>query len=82
MVSRLNPINVFVALVIAVGTASEADAQTGTIVGSVRDGTGAVLPGVTVEASSLALIEKVRSVTTDTSGGTGGGSRRRSFLDE
>jgi predicted membrane protein len=33
------------------------------IVGVVRDTSGAVLPGVTVEAASPALIEKVRSVT-------------------
>ena len=32
------------------------------ITGVVRDASGAVLPGVTVEASSPALIEKVRSV--------------------
>jgi hypothetical protein len=38
------------------------------IAGTVRDGSGAVMPGVTVEASSPALIEKVRSVTTDGSG--------------
>src|SRR5512141_87319 len=36
--------------------------------GVVKDTTGAVLPGVTVEASSPALIEKVRSVTTDAHG--------------
>ena len=36
--------------------------------GVVKDATGAVLPGVTVEAASPALIEKVRSVTTDASG--------------
>ena len=35
------------------------------IVGLVTDDSGAVLPGVTVEAASPALIEKVRSVTTD-----------------
>ena len=40
----------------------------GTIAGSVRDASGAVLPGVTVEAASPALIEKVRSVTTGGSG--------------
>jgi hypothetical protein len=34
----------------------------------VKDTTGAVLPGVTVEARSPALIEKVRSVVTDASG--------------
>jgi hypothetical protein len=39
-----------------------------TIAGAVKDTTGALLPGVTVEATSPALIEKVRSVTTDGSG--------------
>jgi Carboxypeptidase regulatory-like domain len=45
-----------------------ASAQTSAIAGTVKDSSGAVLPGVTVEASSPALIEKVRSVTTDGSG--------------
>lgn len=36
--------------------------------GVVKDATGAVLPGVTVEAASPALIEQVRTVTTDASG--------------
>jgi hypothetical protein len=35
------------------------------ITGSVKDASGAVLPGVTVEVSSPALIEKVRTVVTD-----------------
>src|SRR6185369_17099838 len=38
------------------------------ITGTVRDTSGAVLPGVTVEAASPALIEKVRSVVTDGTG--------------
>ena len=38
------------------------------ITGVVRDGSGAVLPGVTVEAASPALIEKVRSTVTDDQG--------------
>ncbi len=38
------------------------------ISGTVKDTSGAVLPGVSVEAASPALIEKVRSVTTDASG--------------
>jgi len=38
------------------------------IAGVVRDSSGAVLPGATVEASSPVLIEKVRSVITDSSG--------------
>src|SRR3954470_5658599 len=38
------------------------------IAGVVKDASGAVMPGVTVEASSPALIEKTRSVVTDTAG--------------
>src|SRR5262245_45421758 len=38
------------------------------IAGVVRDTSGAVLPGVTVEAASPALIERVRSVVTDGTG--------------
>jgi hypothetical protein len=38
------------------------------LTGIVRDTSGAVLPGVTVEASSAALIEKTRSAVTDGSG--------------
>src|SRR5262245_11903747 len=45
-------------------------AQTGAsgIAGVVKDTSGAVLPGVTVEAASPALIEKVRSVVSDSEG--------------
>lgn len=39
-----------------------------TIAGQVTDTTGAVLPGVSVEASSPALIEKVRTVVTNADG--------------
>ena len=39
-----------------------------TITGVVKDSSGAVLPGVTVEAASDALIEKVRSAVSDGSG--------------
>jgi hypothetical protein len=42
-------------------------AQAG-IAGSVKDSTGGALPGVNVEASSPALIEKTRTVVTDGSG--------------
>jgi Carboxypeptidase regulatory-like domain len=38
------------------------------IAGTAKDSSGAVLPGVTVEASSSALIEKTRSVVTDGTG--------------
>jgi len=44
-----------------------ARAQT-TLAGVVRDASGLVLPGVTVEASSPALIDKVRSTTTEGTG--------------
>src|SRR5438034_8893059 len=40
----------------------------GTIAGVVKGTSGAVMPGVTVEAASPALIEKVRSVVTDERG--------------
>src|SRR4051794_36338509 len=38
------------------------------IVGTVKDASGAVLPGVTVEAASPVLIERVRTATTDGTG--------------
>ncbi len=41
---------------------------TGTISGVVRDSSGGVLPGVTVEVSSPALIERVRTAVTDGQG--------------
>ena len=44
-----------------------AQAQT-TLAGVVRDPSGSVLPGVTVEVSSPALIEKTRSAVSDGSG--------------
>ena len=47
---------------------SAAAQSAGAIAGTVRDATGAVLPGVTVEASSPALIEKARVVVTDERG--------------
>jgi Carboxypeptidase regulatory-like domain len=43
-------------------------AQATGLAGVVKDNTGGVMPGVTVEASSPALIEKVRTVTTDEQG--------------
>src|SRR5688572_21589330 len=47
-----------------IGVPSAAFAQA-SIVGTARDASGAVLPGVTVEASSPALIERTRSVVTN-----------------
>ncbi|HEX5110648.1 MAG TPA: TonB-dependent receptor [Vicinamibacterales bacterium] len=40
----------------------------GTLTGTVKESSGAVLPGVTVEATSPALIERVRSAVTDGTG--------------
>jgi hypothetical protein len=57
----------FVLALVALAPAA-AYAQGSSIVGVVKDASGAVLPGVTVEASSPALIEKVRSVVTDGTG--------------
>jgi hypothetical protein len=61
------------ALAVAAGVAclpGMAYAQAGgsTITGVVRDTSGGVLPGVTVEAASPALIEKVRTAVTDAEG--------------
>jgi hypothetical protein len=38
------------------------------VAGTVKDSSGAILPGVSVEASSPALIEKSRTVVTDGTG--------------
>ena len=50
------------------GIAAAQTVNTGAISGEVRDSSGAVLPGVSVEAASPALIEKVRTVVTDSNG--------------
>ena len=54
-----------VVLVLLLPAAAAAQA---TITGVVKDTSGAVLPGATVEAASPVLIEKVRSVVTDATG--------------
>src|SRR5215831_14348737 len=59
----------FLVLICGFFTASTAKAQQASgIAGQVRDSQGLALPGVTVEASSPALIEKSRTVTTDGEG--------------
>lgn len=55
-------------LLLLPGTALAQSATSGAIAGEVRDTTGAVLPGVVVEAASPSLIEKVRTVVTDGQG--------------
>jgi hypothetical protein len=65
--------SVLLALAMVVGVPLAAFAQA-SLAGQVRDTSGAVLPGVTVEASSPVLIEKARTAITD-------GSGRYSILD-
>ena len=65
-IMRLLPPAVAVVAVLALLLPAVAGAQA--IGGSVTDSTGGVLPGVTVEARSPALIEQVRSNVTDGSG--------------
>ncbi len=55
----------FVLVFLLLPSAAHAQAA---ITGVVKDASGGVLPGVTVEAASPVLIERVRSVTTDASG--------------
>ena len=55
------------ALLLVVVAPSLAFAQA-SITGQVKDSSGAILPGVSVEATSPALIEKVRSAVTDGNG--------------
>ena len=53
------------ALVLLSGASARAQ-ERASIIGIVSDASGAVLPGVTVEAASPVLIERTRSATTDT----------------
>ena len=62
---RVTALCLVVAMFVLLPAAAFAQA---TLTGVVKDSSGTVLPGVTVEASSPALIEKVRSVATDADG--------------
>jgi len=60
-----------IAMLVAIASPVPARAQgtsAGAIAGTARDASGGVLPGVTVEASSPALIEKSRTTITDDQG--------------
>ena len=59
---------VFLAAVALALVSTAAFAQEGQIAGAVRDSSDALMPGVTVEVTSPALIEKVRSAVTDGTG--------------
>ena len=54
-------------LLVSLGLPAGAYAQA-SIAGAVKDASGAVLPGVTVEAASPALLEMVQTVVTDATG--------------
>jgi hypothetical protein len=57
----LSLIVTLIALMIASLSAAQGKLGRGTLTGTVRDASGGVLPGVTVEAASPALIEKTRA---------------------
>ncbi len=61
-------VGILAAVFVAIQAAAVFAQSASVITGTVRDSSGAVLPGVTVEATSPALIEKVRSVVTDGGG--------------
>ena len=69
MSGRYSPlwVTTFLGLLLICAPAKAQNAN-GTITGVVKDASGAVLPGVTIEAASPALIEKTRAVVTDSSG--------------
>src|SRR5687767_15688553 len=62
---RLRAGMLFVGLIVLFSSPAYAQA---TLTGVVKDASGAVLPGVTVEAASPVLIEKVRAVVSDDTG--------------
>lgn len=62
--ARIAVFSVLAALLLLPGQALAQSVITGTV----KDGSGAVMPGVTVEVASPVLIEKVRSAVTDGSG--------------
>ena len=65
LVAKLTRLACWILLISSVPATAFAQAS---IAGVVKDSSGAVLPGVTVEAASAALIEKVRAVVSDGTG--------------
>jgi len=64
----LLPLCLATGLTLALTNPAAAQLGASGIAGVVRDTSGAVLPGVTVEAASPALIEKVKTAVTDDQG--------------
>jgi hypothetical protein len=67
VVRKVSVLPSLLAMTVLFPVTAEAQSAAG-IAGVVKDTTGAVLPGVTVEAASPALIEKSRTVVTDGEG--------------
>jgi hypothetical protein len=65
LTQRPSLVGLALALLVLFSTATVWAQSTGNIAGLVTDESGAVLPGVTIEASSPALIEGVRTVVSD-----------------
>ena len=68
MTRRLGKLGLAVLSCLWLASAAAAQQAASGIAGVARDTSSAVLPGVTVEATSPALIEKVRTVVTDGEG--------------
>jgi hypothetical protein len=69
MVRAYRPVRILtVVCALVVPAVAWAQQTTAGISGVARDASGGVLPGVSVEATSAVLIERVRTVTTDTEG--------------
>ena len=66
--NTLGRLALLLALLVASAAQVRAQSSTGRISGTVVDSSGAVLPGVSVEATSPSLIEKVRTAVTDNEG--------------
>src|SRR4051812_48903700 len=67
-IGRLVPRICLIAVLCCLGGGAARAQNSGGIMGLVKDSSGAVIPGVTVEASSPALIEHSRTAVTDSQG--------------
>ena len=68
MLRLLQRSSAFLLVLLLLPAAASAQTTQAAITGVAKDASGGVLPGVTVEVASPALIEKVRSVVTDDTG--------------
>src|SRR3984893_7970489 len=68
MTRRISAASLIAMLLVPAGAHAQGSTGLGAIAGVVKDASGAVMPGVTAEAASPALIEKVRAAVTDAQG--------------